>query len=194
MSVQVLGVRPGADYYVQVSARAEGQNATGQYYFGADFNQLTPTRYDGIAGGTLDAGDSTDTGRLSVEAGVFQFALSADLLGAGAGGVTMTVVDAAGNVVVSLSATAGQPTVTAVRYLSAGSYTVRYDYRSPAGSVAAPVRYGLFLLQLSDGVGPYATGTSTSHGTPTSPPTSTTSGYTYTGHSTPYADGYGYYF
>lgn len=194
MSIQVLGVRPGGDYYVQVAARDDGANATGAYFLGADLNQSAPTEYDGVAGGTLDAGDTKDTGRLSVEAGVFQFALSADLLGAGAGGVTMTVRDAAGNIVVSLTATAGRPAVTAVRYLAAGNYTIRYDYRPPAGSVAAPVRYGLFLLRLSDGVGPYATGTSTSHGTTGSPPSSTDSGYTYTGPSDPYGDGYGYYY
>ena len=130
MSVQVLGVAPGADYYVRVSARDGSANATGSYFLGADFNQFAPTEYDGVAGGTLDAEGPSDTGRLSVEAGVFQFALSADLMGAGAGGVTMTVRDAAGNVVVSLSATAGQPAVTAVRYLSAGTYTVQYTYRS----------------------------------------------------------------
>ena len=183
----------GPDHYVQVSAR-DGGGATGGYFFGADFNQFAPTEYDGAAGGALDAGDTTDTGRLSVEAGVFQFALSADLLGAGSGGVTMTVRDAAGNVVVSLSAAAGQPTVTAVRYLAAGNYSVRYDYKTSAGSVAAPVRYGLFLLRLSDGVGPYATSSSTSHGTPSSPPSSTDSGYTYTGNSNQYPDGYGYYY
>ncbi|HVK09286.1 MAG TPA: matrixin family metalloprotease [Gemmataceae bacterium] len=197
MSVQVLGVTPGADYYVRVSARDGGANPTGNYFLGADFNQFAPTEYDGVAGGTLDAGDTTDTGRLSVEAGVFQFALSADLLGAGAGGVTMTVRDAAGNVVISLGATAGQPAVTAVRYLAAGTYSVRYDYRSPAGSVAAPVRYGLFLLQLSDGVGPYATGTSTSHDTSSGSGGSSSgsdSGYTYTGPSDSNGDGYGYYF
>ncbi|HVK15607.1 MAG TPA: matrixin family metalloprotease [Fimbriiglobus sp.] len=198
MSVQVLGVQPGADYYVQVSARDGGATTTGGYFFGADFNQFAPTMYDGVAGGALDIPGESTNGRLSVEAGVFQFALSAELLGAGAAGVTMTVRDAAGNVVVSLSATAGQPTMTAVRYLAAGSYTVRYDYRSPAGSVAAPMSYGLFLLRLSDGVGPYATGSSTTHGTPSGSSGGTSgdtdSGYTYTGTSTTRPSGYGYYF
>lgn len=197
MSVQVLGVTPGADFYIQVAARDGGVNATGSYFLGADFNQFAPTEYDGVAGGILDAKNKSDTGRLTVEAGVFQFALSADLLGAGGGSVTMTVRDAAGNVVVRLNATAGQPTVTAVSYLAAGTYTVRYDYRSPAGSIAAPVRYSLFLLQLSDGVGPYATSTSTSHGTSSDSDGSTSdsdSGYTYTGSSDTDSDGYGYYF
>ena len=72
---------------------------------------------------------------------MFQFALSADLLGAGAGGVTMTVTDSAGNVVVSLTAAAGHPAVTAVRYLAAGTYKVRYTYQPTTGAIAAPIRY-----------------------------------------------------
>jgi hypothetical protein len=88
--------------------------------------------------------------------------------------------------------------VTAVRYLAAGTYSVRYDHHAAAGSIAAPVRYGLFLLRLSDGVGPYATGSSTSHGTPSDGtggyPSDPDSGYTYTGSSYMYANGYGYYF
>jgi hypothetical protein len=199
MSVQVLGVTPGADYYVQVSARNPGgANGTGGYFLGADFNQLAPTTYDGVAADALNPGDKADTGKLSIaDAGVFQFALSADLLGAGAGGVTLTVTDGAGNVVLTLSAAAGQPAVTAVRYLAAGAYTLRYSYTSPTGATAASIAYGLFLLKLSDGVGPYATTSSTSHGTTSSGGSSgggADTGYTYVGSSGSNPDGYGYYF
>jgi hypothetical protein len=195
MSVQVLGVTSGADYYVQVSARDGAAHATGNYFVGADFNQFAATAYDHVAGGSLDASDTADSGSLTVDAGVFQFALSADLLGAGAGGVTMTVEDAAGNIVVSLTAAAGQPTVTATRYLAAGTYRVRYSYDSTTGTVAAPVQYDLFLLKLSDGVGTYSTTTSTTHGTATTDTSGgTDTGYTYTGPSQPGSGGYGYYF
>jgi hypothetical protein len=197
MSVHVLGVAPGAEYYVQVSARAGAANGTGAYFLGADFNQLAPTEYDGIAAGTLNPGDGGDTegDELQVvEAGVFQFALSAALLGVGAGAVTMTITDAAGNVVLSLTATAGQPPVTAVRYLAAGTYEVRYVYQSTAGTVAAPIRYGLFLLQLSEGAGPYATDVSNDPDPPGGSGGSPDSGYSYTGSSESCPDGYGYYF
>jgi hypothetical protein len=194
MSVQVLGVTPDADYYVQVSARTPGR--TGGYFLGADFNQLAPTTYTGVASDTLNPNSQADTGTLSlVNAGIFQFALSADLLGAGAGGVTLTVTDAAGNVVLTLTSAAGQPTVTAVRYLAAGTYTLRYSYAPPSGATMAPIAYDLFLLKLSDGVGPYATNTSTSQGTTNSGSSGgTDSGYTYAGTSSSSADGYGYYF
>ncbi len=194
MSVQVLGVTPDADYYVQVSARTPG--GTGGYFLGADFNQLAPTTYTGVASDTLNPNSQADTGTLSlVSAGIFQFALSADLVGAGAGGVTLTVTDTAGNVVLTLTSAAGQPPVTAVRYLAAGTYTLRYSYASPSGATMAPIAYDLFLLKLSDGVGPYATNTSTSPDTTSSGSSGgTNSGYTYAGTSSSSADGYGYYF
>jgi hypothetical protein len=196
MSVHVLGVAPGAEYYVQVSARAGAANGTGGYFLGADFNQLAPTEYDGVAAGTLNSGNNnSDKDKLQVaKAGVFQFALSADLLGVGAGAVTMTVTDAAGNVVLSLTATAGQPPVTAVRFLAAGTYKVRYVYQAPAGAIAAPIRYGLFLLQLSEGAGPYATDVSSNTDPPGGSGGSPDSGYSYTGSSESCPDGYGYYF
>jgi hypothetical protein len=84
----------------------------------------------------------------------------------------MTVKDAAGNVVLTLTAAAGQPAVTSVKYLKVGTYTIAY---TAAGG--APVDYGLYLLQLSDGVGPYTTTTTSS-----APPPS---GTTYTSSSSP---------
>ena len=163
---------------------------TDPYFLGADFNQSAPTTYDGVAAGSLSPGDHADNDKLRVNGGVFQFALSADLLGAGGGAVTMTLTDSSGNVVLSLTSIAGQPPVTGVRYLAGGNYTVQYDYQSPTGTIAAPIRYGLFLLRLSDPVGPYATDVS---GNP-DPPDGSDSGYTYTGSSDEYPDGYGYYF
>lgn len=216
-SVQVLNVTAGADYFVQVAARTPGgANGTGGYFLGADFNHLAPTIYTAAGGNDLKPGKS-DAGTLTMERdGIFQFALAADLLGAGTGGVTMTVVDAAGTTVLTLTAAAGQPTVTAVKYLAAGTYTVRYTALS--GSQAAPVRYHLFLLKLSDGVGPYTTTTGSSapppppsdSGSPTATSPSDTStssdttytyssdgsgGYYYTGSSTSGADySYSYWY
>ena len=184
MSVQVLGVTPGADYYVQVSARAGAANGTGGVL---PRRRLQPVRPDHLRRGgrrhPRPRGSGGHRQSCSVSGGVFQFALSADLLGAGGGAVTMTVTDSSGNVVLSLTSTAGQPPVTAVRYLAGGNYTVRYDYQSPTGTIAAPIRYGLFLLRLSDPVGPYATDTSGDHDTSGGSGGSSDDGYTYTGSS-----------
>jgi hypothetical protein len=166
-SVQVLNVTPGADYYVQVAGTA---SSTGAYFLGADFNQMAATTYDAVAADTLAPG-ATGGGQLVMSAdGIYEFALSA--AAAGSSSVTMTVKDAAGNAVLTLTAAAGQPTVTSVKYLKVGTYTITY---TAAGG--APVDYGLYLLQLSDGVGPYTTTTTSS-----APPPS---GTTYTSSSSP---------
>ncbi len=157
-SVVVDAATPGATYYVAVAARTPGAaNSTGEYFLGADFNhfeQVTPTT---LAADTVAAG-TTRTEALAVTQGrVFQFGLSADALGGAAGVVTMTVLDAAGKVVFALEATAGQPLVTTVRYLEPGTYTVRYTTRGTTTRLG----YGLYLLELSDDVGPMPTTTTT---------------------------------
>lgn len=208
-SLQVPNVTPGADYYVQVAARNPGAaNSLGSYFLGADFNQLAPTTYDALPGGTLNPGGST-TDTLTVTTGaLFQFALGAAVSQSGAGAVTMTVTDATGNVWATETATAGQPTVTDIEYLPAGTYTVRYTYSAVSGATNVGVNYELFLLQLSDPVGPYMSGT-TGTGDPSGGGSTTSSGgytttssggmtttsdtgYYYTSYSTSSSPGYWY--
>jgi hypothetical protein len=154
-TVQVLNAVAGQNYYVQVFARAGAVQSSGSYFFAADFNQIAPLVFGGVGGGTVQPG-GTDSATLTLnQAALFQFALGANSQHAG-DTITMTVYDANGNVVFALTAVAGQPPVTATRYLKAGTYTIRY---SAAAANAAPVGYGLFMLQLSDPVGPYATST-----------------------------------
>lgn len=171
-SVQVLDAVAGQSYYVQVAARDAGK--TGSYFVGADFNVQPATVLDGIDAGTVTAA-ATSTGTLAVaDTAVFQFALAPDS-GSTTGAVTLTVTNEAGQAVFTLTATAGQPPVTATQSLAAGIYTVRYT-RTGSGTAAAG--YNLFLLELSDGVGPRgsdASGTST-----TGTSTSSTSGGTTT--------------
>lgn len=177
-TVQVLGAAAGQDYFVQVAARTPGgANGTGRYFMAADFNQSSPITYLSLAAGTVQAG-AADAGTISFrQAQLFQFALSADALGAGPGGVTMTVTDAAGRTVFSLTSFAGQPTATTNRYMAPGSYTVTYS-----SGPASFVDYGLFLLQLAEPVGPYGSGASTTTTGGTSSGT-TSSGTTTTGTS-----------
>ncbi|HEY1190801.1 MAG TPA: matrixin family metalloprotease [Gemmata sp.] len=169
-SVQVLNAVAGRNYYVQVSAREGAAKGTGSYFFAADFNQLAPLVFDNVASGMIAPGAVSAPDALTLnEAGVFQFALGAPS-GAAGDVVTMAVFDEDGNVVFTLTATAGRPPVTATKYLKAGTYTVRYTgARTNAGAVG----YGLFLAQLSEGVGPFATSTA-------SPATSTAPGSTNT--------------
>lgn len=207
MSIQVPGVTPGAFYYVSVGARSAGDpNGTGAYELAIDFNQDVLTTYDSLAGGTLAAGAPAapaDTMTVN-QAGIYQFALTGNLLAAGSGAVTMTLTDASGNVLLTLSVAAGQPAVTGTTYLAAGTYGIQYAYR-PAGGPAAPIQYGLFVMDLDDPIGPAkpppagpsgptgGTTTTTTTTTPTSPPAPQPSSYTYaTASPTPMSPSYGY--
>lgn len=175
-SVQVLNATAGKDYFVQVMAREGAAKTTGSYVFAADFNTLTPLVFDNVASGSVAANAPAAADTVTVgKAGLFQFALAAQGDHAG-DAVTMTVYDEDGNAVLSLTAVAGRAPVTASRYLTAGAYTVRY---TGAKGNAAPVGYGLFMLQLSEGVGPYATSTaskpsSTAPSSGSTPPASST--------------------
>jgi hypothetical protein len=194
MSIQVPNASTTAEYIVSVKARTPGTRATGSYFLAADFNTFAPTEYDGVATNTVSP-TRTDTGKLTVaEPAVYQFVLDARLFqptAGQAGGVVMTVTNAAGQVVFALAVDAGLPAVTTARYLAAGNYTVRYTYRPVSGQATGTVRYSLFVLKVTEGVGPYATDSTS----PRSGSTTTTSGgYTYGGTSTTKPSGGYYYF
>jgi hypothetical protein len=183
MSAQLQNVTPGEVYYIQIAARVPGSaNGTGTYMLGADFNQ-TPALAPEWAGGDTLAAGATRTDALSInESGTYQFFLAADQENATGGVVTMTIRDEAGNVVLTMQATAGQPLVTRVKYLARGNYTVTYTT-----AATDPVRHDLYVLRLTDNVGPYAPGGSSS-GSSSSGTSGSTSGsgsYYYTGASSP---------
>jgi hypothetical protein len=183
MSLQVPNVTPGTEYIVSVLARTAGD--TGSYFLAIDFNQFTPTEFDGVTSDTLKAGGKQSATLTVTEAGVYEFALAAQ---GASGALTMTVYDALGRAVFTLTATAGQPLTTSTVYLAEGKYTVRYTSQS-----SAELAYQLFLYKISDGAGPYATSSGTS---PTPPPSqpSESGGYTYDGSSTTRPSGSPYYF
>jgi hypothetical protein len=194
MAVQIPNASATTDYIVSVKARtAGGAHGTGSYFLAADFNQLALTTLDGVTKNSLAPGTS-DPAQLTIdEAAVYEFGLAASMLDTGAGqagGVVMTVTDESGQVVLTLALDAGQPAVTAARYLACGTYTVSYQYRSVSGKPAGAVEYSLFLLQVTDGVGPYAPGSGGSSGGSTTD----SGGYTYTGSSTTRPSGNYYYF
>jgi hypothetical protein len=185
-SLQVPNAVAGRDYFVQVAARTPGgANDTGRYFLAADFNRIAPLAFDGVASGTVAPGQNQEATLSFADAGVFQFSLAPSTAG---GDVTMTVYGEDGEVVFTLRATGGKPAVTATRYMTAGAYTVRYATNSISSS-----GYDLYLLQLSEGVGPYATSTS-SPPPGSNEPSPSGSTYTYSGSSTSQPSGYGYTF
>jgi hypothetical protein len=190
MSVVVPNAAAGAEYFIQVSGQ---DGSRGGYFLGVDFNRLAPPTFDGIGTGTLQPGSSTTATLDVTRDGVFQFALGAEALAAGGGGVTLTVTDEAGRVVATVSGDGGRLAATRVTYLAAGRYTLRYDYR-PTGGTSAAVRFQLALLRLSEGVGPYATDSTASGEGQFQESESHNAGYSYSGHSTSFWSGEAYYF
>jgi hypothetical protein len=194
-SLQVPNAVAGRDYFVQVAARTPGgASDTGRYFVAADFNRIEPLEFAGVARGTVNPGQAENGSLEIANAGVFHFALAPTT---SSGAVKMTVYDDSGNLVFTLTADAGSPAVTATRYLAAGNYSVQYTNAS--ASPLSPAGYDLYLLQLSEGVGPYATTTSSPQpgwSVPSSPSGSTSSGsnYTYSGSSGPRPTYYGYTF
>jgi hypothetical protein len=195
MTIQIPKVNVQDDYIVSVLARTPGgANDTGSYFMAADFNRFALTDFDGVATDTVGTGATKSASLTINEAATFELALSAEAFVGGAGGVTMSLYNAAGHCVLTLKADSDEPMVTAVRYLSEGTYTVRYTYRYTTGSNPAPaIEYNLFLLQLSEGAGPYATNSGSSGGS-SSPPPDSSGGYTYSGSSTTRPSGSPYYF
>jgi predicted Zn-dependent protease len=188
-SVQVPNATPSATYYVSVAAADPGGNrAVGNYFLGVDFNQAPLSSFAAVGNGTLSALAATDAGTLTVtESKLMQFALTADTPSSTPVTVTTTILDASGNVVASLSVAAGSPAKTAMVFLAAGTYTVRYT--ASAGSAPLPpVNYRLFADTDSDGIGTYQTASSGSGNT------SGGGGYTYTGSGSANSGGYSYYF
>ena len=186
-SVQVTNATPGAVYYLQVAARTpSGADNTGGYVLAADFNQFAPTALDGVSSTAVTPG-TTSVAALTVgEAGVFEFGLA----GWGSGSVTMSLLDSTGKTLLALTAAGGQLEVTKVQYLPAGTYTVRYT-AAGSGTNTAPLWADLFLLKLSDSVGPYSTTTTSSADQPQNG--TGDGGYTYTGSSTSKPSGDPYY-
>ncbi|QEL20127.1 matrixin family metalloprotease [Limnoglobus roseus] len=173
-SVRVASVTPGSTYYVAVQGRDSSQ--TGAYFVGADFNNNTAPTLDVVESNSLTAGSTTSTTLNVTSASIFQFGLAANGL---TGGVTMTVLDASGNVVFTLDAATGQPLTTTVRQLGVGTYTVTYSYRGQA--TPAVLDYEMLMLRLSDNIGPRATQTTSTSSSSSSSSTtsSSSSGYSY---------------
>jgi hypothetical protein len=145
---------------------------------GIEFDQNTPFSLDALGSGHLTGSSPTTSAALTMaHSGLFEFNLDADTgTTAEDAIVTMSVTDAAGNVVLTLTAAAGKRPVTAAKYLPAGTYSISFRAKSKSGAALSGVDFWLHGDKFSDPIGPY---TSLS-----SPPNTNATGYTYTGSST----------
>jgi predicted Zn-dependent protease len=173
-SLQLLGVTPGQKLYVEVAGQTtSGPTSTGFYVLGIKFNQTPETVAPAMGSNTLPLATSTDTGILAMnQNGVFYFELGAE---GGNSTITMTVFDADGNEVASLSTLTGAAPRTGAFYLPAGTYSIVYRIASTSGSYA-PATYWVSGEILSDPIGPYYSGATGSAPPPTSSSTTSPAG------------------
>jgi hypothetical protein len=182
-SLQIPNATPKATYYVEVAAlHPNGGNNTGNFFLGIKFDASPPVVLNALGSGTLSTATSTSSATLTMtQNGLFHFVLQAANGSSASADVTMTVYDSLGHVVFTLTAQTGQPPVSAVAYLLAGTYTIKYSVKSTS-STWAPVNFFLLGEILSDPIGPYYTSSSPSS---SSGSTSGSSGsYAYSGSST----------
>lgn len=156
-TVQVANAVPGATYYVKAAAaQPSGSNNVGNYFLGVDFTTRAVqfTRY--VTAG-LEQGQAQGSSTLTLtKSQLFHFVLSArsaDTTVASA--VRMTVYDAAGRVLLTLVAPAGE-TVTRDLFLPRGVYMVRFAAGTRTGVPLPRLTYELSGLALTDPVGPEA--------------------------------------
>jgi hypothetical protein len=161
LTIQVTEIRRGERYFIKVSNPA-GKDATDRYRLTADFQAPVEVKYARLGAGQLTAAAPAATSQLTVNAArLVEFSLvSSAGDSASTGGTTLTVRNAAGKVVLTLTQGAGGTTNGAV-YLPPGAYTVTVD--APGGTT----NFWAGVREASGPVGPYDPGTSTSY--PSSP-------------------------
>lgn len=153
--VQVPNALTNMDYYVAVRAeRPAGAHNTGDYFLGVGFGSKQVSLAS-FAGGTLTQSARNDFRTVQVvQSQLFHLVLSVT---SGtvpvATAVKLTIYDAAGAVVSTLTALNGE-TQTLTVFLPAGTYTVRFAGGTRDGSALPTTGYLLRGLTLSDPIGP----------------------------------------
>jgi predicted Zn-dependent protease len=159
-SMQILGAVPGSALYVAVAGQTDqGPNSVGGYTLGIKFNTLPEEVAPLLGSNVLPTASSTDVGTLAMnQNGVFYFALAACNGSASVSStIAMTVYDANGNAVATLSTVTGGPPRTEAVYLPAGMYTIGFAVVSTQGTYQ-PTTFWISGEVLSDPIGPYYSG------------------------------------
>ncbi len=155
-TVQLAGVAAGADYYVEVSALDGAAQNVGSFSLAAQFNNAEATTFSHLASATLSAATFVGYKSLTVEQSqLVQFSLSADI-GAPTvnSAVRMTIYDEFNNEVTTMVAYAGQPLSTDFVFLSAGTYTVRFNAATQTGELLPDLAWTLEARRINDPIGP----------------------------------------
>jgi hypothetical protein len=189
VTLQVLGVRSGSAWYVEVQGTgSSGPSATGGYFLGINFGSQA-INLSTYALDTLTAAQPQQSGVMNVQqTALYHFALTA---GNTAGeSVTLTITDQTGAVVGQVTAGAGS-SVSLTLILNPGKYRFSFVASRSDGAALVPVAFVLKGTVLTDPIGPTTEdptdAPSTGSGTNTDPSSSDPSAYynwSYTGSGT----------
>lgn len=163
-TVQAVGLPANADYYIRV-----GGGAAGNYQLDLSFGS-NATALDTFAAGTVPAGGRVAAPLYVAKTQVFGFTLAAT--GPAGTPVTLTITDAAGNVVFTLVGIAGDTVSGVTGLLAPGEYQVSVA----AAASASPVGFTLRGSAITDPIGPQLQDSATA---PQYQSPSITGGFTY---------------
>jgi hypothetical protein len=157
-TVQLADQQPGATYYLRVTAaNPAGTNAVGSYVLAAHLTETAVTSFDSLGTVSLDATTATKYSTMTLPQGrLIQYSLSATTTtGASASAARMSIFDAGGRLVFTLSVEAGKPLATGTVWLAAGTYTVVYNAATRDGSPLPSLLLTVSGRERSDPMDPY---------------------------------------
>jgi Matrixin len=155
-TIQATGLKNG-NYFLKVVADPTSSDDTGNYALDANFGAAA-ANFSTLSSGSLTPDTSQVTHNLyGGESQLMQFTLSA---GAGAplgAAVQMTITDASGYVVYSLTASSGDTVSAAALFLNPGAYVIKFSLLGESEDTDSPVTFTLRGEGISDPIGPVLT-------------------------------------
>ena len=154
-TVQATSFKVKGNFYLQITPSGSSIGSVGNYALDADFGTVA-ANFSSLASGSLTPSTAQQSYSLYVgESQLMQFLLSANAPGAPADtGVQMTITDSTGQVVFTLTASAGDTVSGPALFLTPGAYTVGFSVLGATGGDVPPVAYSLLGEGISDPIGP----------------------------------------
>ncbi len=149
-TIQATDVKAGGNVYLEVTSAPDPDATPGNYALEARFGTVASSLTD-FASGSLTS-QAPQVGSLYIgETQLFQFLLSAGTSSTPGELVSLTIRDAAGDVVADVSATAGDVVSAPALLLTPGTYSVEVV---TTGDGSDPTPFDLLGSVISDPIGP----------------------------------------
>jgi len=154
-TIQVAGVRPDSEYFVEVRHDPTSGKLVGNYELDVEYGHTAAAPTGFVESATGGRAGPQSYALVVNEAQLFDFLLAAGP-GSGRSGsaVRMSVVDATGRTVGVRTAGAGETAGGDPWLLLPGDYTVTFAGVAPGGLVSSPLSFRLYGGSLSDPIGP----------------------------------------